>query len=62
LADIKNRKKNIKTNSGDENRRMVSRKSEEGWRMKRDVNFKDFWGRVKSIHTRRRQLRKARAI
>ena len=35
---------------------------EEGWRMKRDVNFKDFWGRVKSIHIRRRQLRKARAI
>ncbi|SEH22941.1 hypothetical protein SAMN05216583_10381 [Selenomonas sp. KH1T6] len=30
--------------------------------MKRDVRFKDFWGQVKSIHTRRRQLRKARAI
>ena len=30
--------------------------------MKRDVNFKDYWGRVKSSHLRRRQLRKARVI
>ena len=30
--------------------------------MKRNAKYKDFWGRVKSSHVRRRQLRKARSI